>query len=221
MSGILSLARELLQIYRGPQIHKRSLFRNFVIIAFILSAAWLWIMEHQQLNATKAQLAEALDNSKPKMVGTIHQITMLDPGQSWRFLIALSVRNEGADSIAGAYYLTLACPNKSITVKAAELPDNFVIRGKNGKPLRVYNSSDSLFERTSTILHRGDRKFGLLLFEVKKSDFESGGFGLENTTATVTGMDYLDKEFSASQRLTKGHDVMQLFPGAQGKPPSK
>jgi hypothetical protein len=56
MSGILSLARELLQIYRKPQIPQRPIFWKFVIIAFILSAASLWVIDHKQLNTTKAAL---------------------------------------------------------------------------------------------------------------------------------------------------------------------
>src|SRR5712664_266762 len=78
MSGILSLARELLLIYRGQQVQQRSLFWNCIIIAFVVSATSLWILEHQKLIATQGQLQvnkNELDrernNNAPQLVGEI------------------------------------------------------------------------------------------------------------------------------------------------------
>jgi hypothetical protein len=42
MSGIFSLGRELLLIYRGKKTQPRTLFWNCTIIAFVISSTALW-----------------------------------------------------------------------------------------------------------------------------------------------------------------------------------
>jgi hypothetical protein len=49
MSGVLSIARELYGMYSG-QLPPRSLFWSCAWIAFVVSAAILWVIEHRSTN---------------------------------------------------------------------------------------------------------------------------------------------------------------------------
>jgi hypothetical protein len=62
MSGILSILREALAIFAPDKAPQRSLFWNCVIIAFIISAAILWEMEHKKVNDLTTKLEQKQKN---------------------------------------------------------------------------------------------------------------------------------------------------------------
>jgi hypothetical protein len=62
MSGILSILRESLQIYRPSETQPRSLFWNCTVIAFIISAGILWAIEHQKVAEQQHLRTEAEKN---------------------------------------------------------------------------------------------------------------------------------------------------------------
>ena len=61
MSGILSIVREVLSIFFPKIVPQRSLFWNCVFIAFIISAAILWFIEHQKVEKSKPRLNAQVD----------------------------------------------------------------------------------------------------------------------------------------------------------------
>jgi hypothetical protein len=58
MSGVLSIGRELYGIYVG-QVPPRSMFWSSSWVAFVISAAILWVIEHRSVSQLKADLASA------------------------------------------------------------------------------------------------------------------------------------------------------------------
>ena len=66
MTGILSLLREAIQIFAPEKAPPRSLFWNCIVIAFIISSAILWFLEHQKVN----NLTEALYSKRMQLYKT-------------------------------------------------------------------------------------------------------------------------------------------------------
>jgi hypothetical protein len=62
MSGVLAILREVLAVFYPNYVSARSLFWNCVIIAFIISAAILWGMEHKKVNDLTTKLEQKQKN---------------------------------------------------------------------------------------------------------------------------------------------------------------
>lgn len=106
MSGILSILREAVAIFLPNQVPQRSLFWNCVIIAFVISAVILWVIEHTKKN----KLEKELDRSRPKLSAEIGLTVTAPAGannESSLVIIMVTIKNTGAPSIASDFYLSV------------------------------------------------------------------------------------------------------------------
>ena len=194
MSGILSIGRELLGIYRGNQVVPRTLFWNCVIIAFVISGGILWFLEHQRATAAEAKLE---DLTKPKLGGRIIQATRLTPIEGeLPLVLTMKVWNRGADSIASGYLLTVTSPSgKSFRTFPVTLRHSFNMLNPDGSTAGTIAPENFLFEKTTAAaIVRGAPKTGPVLYGLKVSDIEAIG-GITNATLKVTVLDDSDKAF--------------------------
>lgn len=102
MTGVLSIMRELLGIYRPDEYQTRSLFWNCVIIAFIISAAILWFIEHQKAANLEKQLEREKSNKEPKLTAEFNVLATSPVGkhdESSVIIIMATITNIGAPSI--------------------------------------------------------------------------------------------------------------------------
>jgi hypothetical protein len=111
MSGILSILREAVAIFLPNQVPQRSLFWNCVIIAFVISAVVLWVIEH----AKKNKLEKELDHSKPKLSAEIGLTSVAPAGENNEnslVIILVVIKNTGAPSIASDFVLSIKIDGK-------------------------------------------------------------------------------------------------------------
>jgi hypothetical protein len=122
MSGILSLLRELVGIYRGEKISQRSLFWHSVLIAFVLSAGVVWWQQTQTISTLKGAVLNAqqrLTNlTIPKLKGEIYGFTVAPAGKnnqdSLLALHSVTIKNTGAPSIADHFQLVIKVGNREV-----------------------------------------------------------------------------------------------------------
>lgn len=145
MSGILSLARELLVIYRGDQAQPRSLFWNCTIIAFVFSATALWILEHQKVLETENKLREALPKSIPNLSGDVEFISIVPKEQGVIVAIFANIKNDGAPSIANIGQIKVVLPGgKQVETVTLSVPYNGIALKSPQGPTAMFPRQDYL-----------------------------------------------------------------------------
>lgn len=99
MSGVLSIIRELVLIYRPDEIREGFLFWRCVIIAFVLSSFALWITEHHQTLVLQAKIDQL---SLPNLGGKLGFAIAPSGSTSQDSVITINgmITNAGAPSIA-------------------------------------------------------------------------------------------------------------------------
>jgi hypothetical protein len=115
MSGILSILREVLAIFYPNQVPQRSIFWNCVIIAFIISAIILWIIEHRKAIKLSSKLEKELDHSKPKLSAEIGFTSIAPAGEKNENLLVIItaiIKNTGAPSIVSDFQLLIKVDGK-------------------------------------------------------------------------------------------------------------
>jgi hypothetical protein len=102
MSGILSIAREVLLMYYPDQVHQRPLFWGCVRIAFIVSGLLALYGAHSRGEALQAELMDERNRNRPEFVVTAGQaVSAYFTGQDRTIMFhAIDVLNKGADSVA-------------------------------------------------------------------------------------------------------------------------
>jgi len=217
MSGILSLARELLLIYRGEQVQQRSLFWNCIIIAFIISATALWVLEHKELKETQRQLTVSLDTSTPKLECEFGWISADMPSEDkssvyTRIFTAYTVRNTGAPSVAKYWEYTIKLPGGR-TVKGVNqtIPKSLTVKTVNG--LWKYYEEDALYNKAYiNPIQNGSEVSGILIFHLPgltKDDVFTHG-----SMVTLSFKDVKGKQNSCVHEMTGKKEIdLKYLPG--------
>lgn len=207
MSGILSLARELLLIYRGEQVQQRSLFWNCVIIAFVISAGILYFLEHQRATEAETKLQDVMEQ-RPKLQGEFRFVITSQQQQETFALIAVTISNRGMPSIADGWQLTVKLRDgRSVKGVIQTIPQSIKVNRSDG--VLTYYGADALYDKVSTNpIESGGQKSGLLLFnlpDVIASDASQSG-----TEFSLRFIDVAKNEYRCSQILS-GEDHMPFY----------
>lgn len=113
MTGLLSLIRELQGIYQPNVIQQRSLFWHSVFVAFIISSAILWIIEHQKVK----RLEMDKRSQDPKLNADFNVFAVAPAGiQDRDSIVAITglITNTGAPSIVKNIRVVVETGGKSI-----------------------------------------------------------------------------------------------------------
>jgi hypothetical protein len=132
MSGILSLFREVFLINHPEKAANAYLFWRCVFIAFIVSAIWLWVAEHQQVLSLQTKL-DALTLPSLKADINIAYGPIGKDNQDTMMTIAGLIKNSGAPTIVDQWRAEI------------RFDDGTVISGQiplAPKPADVITSSD-------------------------------------------------------------------------------
>ncbi len=215
MSGFLSLARELLLMYRGEQVQQRTLFWNCVIIAFVVSATALWVIEHRERLASDEKVKQLTQIASPKLSGTIESINTGErpdrPGQV-AFMVIATVKNVGAPSIADRwdFYVTIngvehftvkdLAPSGTITLNYPEGP--FQFRGE-----------DALYSKSlKEPLQNGAKITGILLYHLDVP-VDLAKEAVAKGAVRLTFVDITDHEYTAANLATETGGKPLYYPG--------
>lgn len=124
MSGVLSIAREVLSIFFPDKIPPRSLFWNCVVIAFIISAAILWFIEHQKVEKSKPILNAQVDVFAAAPSG--------EKGENSIVVITATITNIGAPSIVNNIGVSIKIQDKYYQGQSMPLPvEGITLEGEN------------------------------------------------------------------------------------------
>lgn len=93
MSGLFSLLREFEGIYNPNAIQQKTLFEHCVFIAFIVSAAILWLIEHQKVRKLEK------DKTKPQFKADFEPYIVAPAEKGAIVGITAHITNTGAPSI--------------------------------------------------------------------------------------------------------------------------
>jgi hypothetical protein len=183
MSGILSILREALSIYR-PQTEPRSLFWNCVVIAFVLSAGILWVIEHQKVAEQEALRISA----ESKLIALSHPDFAISVGatisayveekHSTISITYMKIVNNGAESSAVDWvaHYTSAKLNSDVPIIQI-LSEPFELPIPNRPAFKMYRNQNILV-RASTPVPRGGLTDGFLVLQLpgdRTQEFKEGG----------------------------------------------
>jgi hypothetical protein len=121
MSGMFSLFREVFLINNPEKAKDAHLFWRCVFITFIISAVWLWGIEHQQTLDLRGRL-EGL--TSPKLTAEF-AIALAPSGTAEEnTVVTLSglIKNQGAPSVLDNWSLDVELPSKTIHGNLITLP---------------------------------------------------------------------------------------------------
>lgn len=206
MSGILALVRELVAIYHGGRIQSASLFWRCVWVAFIVSAAWLWFIEHRHVVLLQQELAKSQEANRPEFrieVDKLFSAPMAgQSGVRWGtdfktfVLVEAAITNAGSPSIAKSWSLSVELPTGEREMGTRLiLPSESISFGEvSGKKFEYYGA-DALEEKTyQTPIAHGAEIPGVLAFGFLS--IPSSSIHKDGTKAILRCEDYLGREYS-------------------------
>jgi hypothetical protein len=209
MSGILALIREFLLIHRPDRINEKFLFWRCVMIAFILSSATLWILEHHQTLALQSTLDQL---TKPYFVVESQNQASGCSDQSTLTFLGVRITNNGADSAVSDYeaYYDSETLN-STKVKTVYLPGRTLkLKYPSGSWYEI-PSSGILYNKTG-VIHRGDFIVGRLPLEIPGNRCKE--LADPKTRITVKVKDYLGNWYSGYfQGVAESSSEPQMMQG--------
>jgi hypothetical protein len=181
MSGGFSLFRELYGLYSGT-VPARSMFWSCTLIAFILSAAILWAIEHKSNNSHRPKLILALGDCVWKYEPAAIDKTV--------FFLLAEILNQGEPSITRAWAATYTCDGITEPMQAFYIHDAFSIVVGN-KTLVVKNADLLNVQTQSGQIERGGHRGGRLLWTLPGNRTEQ--INSKEIRIDVTCQDYLLK----------------------------
>jgi len=147
MSGILSILREGLAIFYPDRFPQRSIFGNCVIIAFIISAIILWIIEHKKVINLTTEAKRERDRSKPNLSAEIDFTAVAPAGdkdESSLITIMAIIKNTGAPSIVSNFKLLVKIEDSETIGQFFPLPkDSITLKSTDGQEI-LLKSADNL-----------------------------------------------------------------------------
>ena len=168
MSGVFSLFREMYGLYSGT-LPARSVFWSCTQIAFVASAAILWIIEHRE----RLELEAKLTDQKPRLVLNIETAIWAYDKENDQtvFVLASYIVNKGGPTIASGWRAQYQFGDKTEDMAGFYLLDSYRI--PVGKDQLTLTNENLLQPQVMTKrLEKGDTKLGRLLFTVPGSRFE-------------------------------------------------
>jgi hypothetical protein len=187
MSGTFSLFRELYGMYLGT-VPARSLFWSCTWIAFVVSAAILWAIEHKNRLETQNKLADR----KPHLNLNIESAIWIYDKENNQtvFVLASYLVNKGEPTIAMSWGAKYQFGDKVENMTGFYLRDIYQITIGNDQ-LTLTNDNLLPPQVITNRLERGEGKLGRLLFTVpnnrldeiatKKWDIKVQCFDFEGT----------------------------------------
>src|SRR6266568_3366175 len=171
MSGVLSIVREALGIWRGESISQRSLFWHCVVIAFLLSMGILVWQKSSQIDGLEKQLDEL---SKPQfeiahgtaavLKGTAEYTKVTEPRTF--IVLPVTVFNHGAPSVIRDIGMTVRFPNGEELTGKPYLPKNPEMSLPGPKGEISFPTSSSLFIKGASPIPMGGQADGFVMFEL-------------------------------------------------------
>lgn len=167
MSGVLSLTRELLLMYRGDQIHPPSLFWGSVWAAFIIAMMTALVMQHKDVLTLRSALAAATDVKLPRLQGEVKGIVSgASPDGAFVFML-VAVTNCGAESAAVDYRARVTLGSDTLVLQPKAIVDGFTLKDRALRPMASWSAEDCLPDKTTKPIHRGELVSGPIRFIVK------------------------------------------------------
>lgn len=160
MSGSFSIFRELYGIYSGT-IPARSLFWSCSLIAFVVSAGILWVVEHGEKNSLKKRLESLKPNLKLSLEGVIY-VYDTSLGITVFFLNAYLL-NAGEPTIAKSWDATYLVGTSTETMNGSYIRDSYSVTiGR--ETVTLTNDSLLIPKVLADSIPKGGGKVGRLVF---------------------------------------------------------
>lgn len=166
MSGVLSLARELLRMYRGDQVHPPSLFWDSVGAAFILAVITTVVMQQREVRTLKKAMAAANEVNLPRLRGEIKGIVSGPSPEGALVFMLVAVTNSGGDSAAVDYRARVVSGSETRILQPRAIVDGFTLKDAALRPMALWSAEDSLPDKSTRPIHRGELVSGPIRFTV-------------------------------------------------------
>lgn len=211
MSGILSLGRELLAIYKPKGVPKRSLFWSCLFIAFIISSGILWCIEHQKVNdlSNKSKLILQVNQFFILEYSTINESTI----KGSAVLVNVKVGNIGIPTIAEGWELSIKSDSININrLHPITIEDGYKII-LEGKVTATFHKDNILYEKTMIPIQKGSYIAGWLMYVIENVTPDK----ITNADKTIYARDIFGTEYSVNfkklDQELKG-DSRPYYPGS-------
>ena len=214
MSGAFSIFRELYGMYSGT-LPPRSLFWSCTWIAFVFSAAILWMIEHQDKNKIERKLLARLEEKKPRLQLNLESaLNTYDKKENCTvFILSAYLVNSGAATIAAGWTA------KYLVDDCVEQMTGLYLRGSysitvGDETLTLVNENLLQAQILTRQLVRGDARAGRLIFTVpgdRKAQIDACHFKI-----VVECRDFEGAPVTATFAPdTKPLPSIQMYPGEQ------
>lgn len=197
------------------------------IILLFYAGYKAWDDQKKQVDDLKNKLTIEMDKNTIKLGGEIRQITTVTPSGNKNklgFLFTVSIWNSGADSAIRGYWAKASFENHILNnIQSAMISDEgLTLHGETGKPLRIYFPSDTIYEKTTTPLTKGEFRTGIIYFEIEKGDKIKDMESARKLDWILYFTDYLGKVYEIYFKKEEGHEgSVKYFPGTGGKEPKE
>lgn len=218
MSGILSIAREAILVFRPTMTPQKSLFWACVRISFVLSALLAFYGAYERGEDLQTQLNQEKDRSIPKLSGEVEEIISGDsPEQkAANVFVLISLTNGGAPSIADGFSAEVDAGTLHLQEQPTWINAGYTLLGADKKVVAKFQEQDNIGTKVNTPIPQGGRVRGWLryVFNGVASMQVRPGTGVR---WTITFKDYLNREYKATPNwnaLNEGH-IPKMYPGAR------
>jgi hypothetical protein len=199
-----------IELWQGEYIPRLWYVIMFIFSFLFASSFWVWTYEHYAYMNAKQDLAIAQDRNTVKLTGNITNVIMSpsDISGIWYVLFFVSIRNEGADTVAQDYQAKASTDGQIIDLQFLPIPDisakGLVIGG------RAYYPMHSIYLATKNSFKKGDEKHGVILFGFKGNAELKGS----NPTWTLSFSDYTGKrhEITYTDKTTQAKFIFKKSP---------
>lgn len=188
MSGILSLFREILLIYRPEVVPERVLFWRCMWIAFIISAVTLWGIEHRDLIEANGKIEQL---TRPKFILTLGPAVNFIQREKDVTLcfLAVQIANSGAASAVRGFKVHYESPTLNADVQHVNLTSEVPLNTPSG-PFIV--GPKELINMQTGVITQGDFRTGRLAIVIPGNKLDEFNTGAK---LTVTVWDYLGNPY--------------------------
>jgi hypothetical protein len=206
MSGILSIAREVLSIFFPGQVPQRSLFWNCVVIACIISVSLLWWLEHIKAINFSKELEKEKSDKEPKLNAEFSVLATSPVGEhdeSSVIIITAIITNIGAPSIISNVQVVIKKGNVEIQGKDLVLGQGPMFLEGEGKDLKLLlKEEDNLVKKgISSPIPTGGALHGwhiVLAENIQKQEVYN-----QNVIIIFTYQDVTGKSYAVEKRMDK------------------
>ncbi len=187
-------------------------FWGIVVLMIFLAFYLAWRDKHLALLQAEKALEEERQQNRPNFIPSIEQVA------TGRYLqldcpimfVLMSIRNTGAQSIAGAWSLTLKGNGMDKTVPAAYLGERKHLSGESVQG--VLRVEDTLYEKTQQPIPHNGIVSGWLVFVIEGA--KVGSADVPGTKFTISFRDVYGKIYEASDEFTATPSPLMYVPGA-------